>query len=82
MEGTLLALMVTGLLFMNVCLLLVAAEVPLGIIVPVPQEAQVVVLAALALQVLVQKGKDILVVSVKLVQLLVEAELVAQVALV
>jgi hypothetical protein len=41
-----------------------------------------VVLAAQELQALVQKGKDILVVSVNLVQLLVVAELVAQVALV
>jgi hypothetical protein len=82
MEEIHLLLMLTGLLFMNVCLLLVAAVAALGIIVPVPQEAQVVVLAALALQALVQKGKDILVVSVNLVQLLVVAELVDQVALV
>jgi hypothetical protein len=82
MEGTLLSLMLTGLLFMNVCLLLVAAVAALGIIVPVPQVALVVVLAAQELQALVQKGKDILVVSVNLVQLLVVAELVAQVALV
>jgi hypothetical protein len=67
---------------MNVCLLLVAAVAALGIIVPVPQVALVVVLAAQELQALVQKGKDILVVSVNLVQLLVVAELVDLVVLV
>jgi hypothetical protein len=82
MEVIHLLLMLTGLLFMNVCLLLVAAVAALGIIVPVPQVALVVVLAALALQVLVLKVKDILGVSVNLAQLLVVAELVAQVALV
>jgi hypothetical protein len=82
MEEIHLLLMLSGLLFMNVCLLLVAAVAALGIIVPVPQEAQAAVLAALALQVLAQKGKDILVVSVNLVQLLVVAELVDLVVLV
>jgi hypothetical protein len=67
---------------MNVCLLLVAAVAALGIIVPVPQVALAVVLAAQELQALVLKVKDILEVSVNLAQLLVAVVLVAQVALV